>query len=151
MRGSTKALILVTLYIVISLVFIAPMAPSVTEYQYEVKAQQAFDVDRVDDSDVTDFDDLEADEQELLYRAFKKSDHFMGESEVTIHTDEQLDTFTDWRTVESNGIVLLVAVDETREEHLDSSVRWAKLWGYSMLVAIVLFFLFGLLWLFPPP
>ena len=127
-----KLWVVCLIYILVSVVFIAPIAPEETSYTYEIKAQQAYDVDRVSDSDVTQLENLSADEQDLLYDAFKRTDHFMGASEVTIFRDEQLDTFTTWKTIESNGIVLLVAVNEDRETTFDLSVPWVKYWGVGI-------------------
>jgi len=108
--------------------------PHETTYEYEVKAQQVFDGEHVEDSDITEFEDLSDDEQEVLYEAFKKSDHFMGTSEVYVSNGpERLDTFHDWRTVESNGVLLLVAINEHTETTPDSSeyewYHWISIFG----------------------
>ncbi|AGM11537.1 hypothetical protein M199_gp129 [Halogranum tailed virus 1] len=131
-------------------VLVGGFFPQETSYQYEVKAQQVFDGDRVEDSDVTEFEELSADEQDVLFRAFKKSDHFMGTSQVTVYNgNERLDTFTNWRTVESNGVLLLVAINEHQETQPDTSehkwYHWMVL--YSMIYCMVGFFVI----LFLPP
>jgi hypothetical protein len=112
---------------VIVMILMVPMLfggffPSTTHYSYEVKAQQVEDTDRVEAGDVVQLENLSEDEQELLYHAFKKTDHFMGASSVVLnYQDQRLDTFTDWRTVESNGVLLLVAVNEQTEQVRDRS------------------------------
>lgn len=116
--------------------------PQETTYQYEVKAQQVFDTDRVEDSDVTQFENLSDDEQYVLYKAFKKSDHFMGTSQVTVSTDEPYDTFTDWRTVESNGVLLLVAINEDTSKDLDPS---QYVWYHHLLMFAMLYCTAGII------
>jgi hypothetical protein len=117
--------------------------PSETGYNYEVKAQQVFDAERVEDSDVTEFDNLTADEQDILYEAFKKTDHFMGSAQVTIvHRDRQFNTFTDWRTVESNGVLLLVAINEHIDKQNDPSQYE---WWHHLSIFGLLYFAVGFL------
>lgn len=124
--------------------------PQETSYEYEVKAQQVFDVDRVEDSDVTEFEDLSSDEQEVLHQAFKKSDHFMGTSQVTVYNgNEQFETFTEWRTVESNGVILLVAINEHQDTQPDMSEHE---WYHWIVISSMIYFSFFilLLMLLPP-
>lgn len=121
--------------------------PQETSYSYEVKAQQVFDTDRVEDSDVTEFEDLSEDEQHILYEAFKKSDHFMGTSQVTVYNgNERLDTFTDWRTVESNGVLLLVAINEHQQTQPDSEAykwyHWIPFYGMIYFVVFIVAVMF---------
>lgn len=106
------------------LVVLEHVAPQEKDYTYHVKAQQAYDVSRVESDDVTAFENLSGTEKELMYRAFKKSDHFMGTSEVRIQSDEQLTEFQGWRSIEVNGVVMVIAVDE--------EIKWAadNEWAY---------------------
>jgi hypothetical protein len=122
--------------------------PHSTTYSYDVKAEQVQDVDRVEDSDVTEIENLSADEKKLLYDAFKKTDHFRGSSQVSLHyQDERLDTFNDWRTVESNGVLLLVAVSESSERTPDSTEYTVFHW--ILLLSIVYFAISLLTMMFP--
>lgn len=121
--------------------------PQETTYNYEVKAQQVMDVDRVEDSDVTQLENLSTDEQRLLYDAFKKTDHFMGSSQVTLsYQDERLETFNQWKTIESDGVVLLVAVNEYSKQTLDTDklswYQWMPFWAviYNIFGWIVIMF-----------
>lgn len=126
------------------------MFPEQTEYEYEVKAQQVFDGERVEDGDVTEFENLSEDEQEILYRAFKKTDHFMGSSEVTVSTQTKHKVFDDWRTVESNGVLLLVAVQENKTTTADMSeyawYHWLVVCSWVITMAGVMRYIIA-----PPP
>lgn len=123
--------------------------PEQETYHYDVKAQQVFDAERVEDGDVTQFEELEHDERELLYEAFKKTDHFMGSSEVTITKTEQLETFNDWRTIESNGVLLLVAINEETRTQADLSEYVWYHWILSLAPIYFAFSFFAML-LAPP-
>jgi hypothetical protein len=127
----------------------AGMFPEQTSYEYEVKAQQVFDGDRVQDSDVTEFENLSEDEREILYQAFKKTDHFMGSSEVVVYESTRHQVFNDWRTVESNGVLLLVAVQETKTSEPDPS---EYTWFHWLVVGSMVYCLLGVfrLFMFPP-
>lgn len=116
--------------------FLAPTEPD--EYEYTVKTQQAFDVSRVSDDDVTAFDNLSSDEQDVLFDAFKKSDHFMGTSSETVYYDTEHDTFEGWRNIEMNGVVFVLAVNE--DVHYQSVAK--TLLGEVMMGA----YLFSITW-----
>lgn len=111
-------LLILAVVVPIGLLFIAPEE---TTYQYDVKAEQVNDVDRVEDP--TAFENLSQTERDVLFQAFKKSDHFLGASEVTVSSEQKMETFDGWRVIEIQGVVLLVAVDgpETVEQIPDDS------------------------------
>lgn len=123
------------------MVWFAPMEPN---YHYEVKTQQAFDVDRVEDEDVTEIENLSADEKDVLYRAFKKEDHFMGSSKSWVYPDERLETFRGWRLVEVKGVVLLVAVVEHTDEQPDKSIPWVR-HVMNLILASAVYFVAGMM------
>lgn len=84
--------------------------PTQTDYEYTVKAEQVNEDEMVNSS--TDYDNLSEPEQEVLHRAFKKSDHFLGGSEAYVETDEPINASSDWRVVEVQGVPLLVSISE---------------------------------------
>lgn len=130
---------LVTILAVLIAVVLTPwifwFVPTETDYTYHVKVQQAYDVSRVEDSDVTPFESLSQDEQDVLYRAFKEIEtgQFVGEdgAEVRVTFDERRQVFDTWRSIEVNGIVLLVAVAESTTSRTDFDQPWV--WELSML------------------
>lgn len=137
------------LYVVLSILFITPIVPEQTEYEYNVKMEQAYAVDRVEDSDVTEFSEFSEDEQDVLYKAFKEVEtgQMFGETsaEVSVTFDEQRDVFDTWRTVEVNGIVLLVAVQENAHSMWDTSIIWVDWWA-AIFIGSMLYVLSGALW-----
>lgn len=87
------------------------VADAETEYQYDIKTEQVeSDSYSLNDSEVTRFEDLSEDEQDALFMAYKKSDHFLGGASATIVVDEKLDLTEDerWRVVDIKGVRLLV-------------------------------------------
>jgi len=88
--------------------------PTHTEYEYEIKAEQVYDNDRINES--VELQSLSDDEQALLHDAFKKSDHFMGGSEVIVDRSERLETFDGWKVVEFQGVYILVAIEGPEEQ-----------------------------------
>lgn len=66
----------------------------------------------------------------------------MGSEQVTLsYQDERLDTFNDWRTVESNGVLLLVAVNEESEKSPDKD---AHHWYHWMLLFAMVYCMIAL-------
>lgn len=123
--------------------------PQQHEYEYEVKTQQVMDVDRVEDSDVTPLEQLSDDEREVLYRAFKKQDRFFGSSQVIVTFNDKHDIFTEWRTIETKGVLLLVAVEESRNAYVDypelNFMDWFLYVGTLYLfVNIIIVYFYGL-------
>lgn len=95
--------------------YLAFFAPMHTVHSYDIKAEQVYDNDRINES--VELNSLSEEERSLLHDAFKKSDRFLGSSEVTIERQEKLDTFDGWKVVEFQGVYILVAIDgpDTRE------------------------------------
>ena len=90
--------------------FALGFAPMETEYQYDIKAEQVYDNDRINDA--VQISDLSEDERTVLHDAFKKSDHFFGgSSSVTIEQEEKLNTFDGWKVIKSSGVYVVVAID----------------------------------------
>ena len=122
--------------------------PESESYQYDIKTEQVYDTQWVEHNDVTHFDDLSADEQQLLHDAFQKEHELIfgtGSASVSLHyQDERLDTFTDWRTIEVNGVLLVVAVSESVEAHPDASQFE---WQHWVLVGGMIYFVLGWLYL----
>ena len=97
-----------TATLILSVYLFGGFAPTDTSYDYDIKAEQVYDNDKISDS--VELQKLSQDEQDLLYDAFKKSDHFFGSEEVTITRDSKLDTFDGWKVVEFQGVYILVAI-----------------------------------------
>jgi hypothetical protein len=110
-REEGKTLIVIALIIGVgpAIYIFGGFAPMHTTYEYDVKTQQVFDNDRINNS--TKLSELSEDEQAILYEAFKKADHFAGSEEIHVTRSEKLDTFNQWRVVEYNGVYLLVAIN----------------------------------------
>jgi hypothetical protein len=126
--------------------FIFGFAPMHSEYNYDIKAEQVYDNDQINES--VELQNLSQDEQALLYDAFKKSDHFMGGAEVTIEKQERLETFDGWKVVEYEGVYILVAIEGPEEVTRFSGWQpWAVL-VFGLFTGS--FFLMGLkMFLFP--
>lgn len=100
--------------------------PTHTEYSYDIKAEQVYDNDRINES--VELQSLSEQEQTLLHDAFKKSDHFFGSSEVTVSQEEQFEVFDGWRVVEFQGVYILVAIDGPEEVVWpDGALAWLSL------------------------
>lgn len=111
--------------------------PTHTEYEYEIKAEQVYDNDRINES--VELQSLSDDEQALLHDAFKKSDHFMGGSEVIVDRNERLETFDGWKVVEFQGVYILVAIDGPEAQTSPSGwVPWVVIAGFILSASIAL-------------
>lgn len=86
------------------------------DYEYTVKAEQVNDGDMVDGGASIEYDSLSEEEQEVLYDAFKKSDHFLGGAEARVVTDEPIAVSDEWRVVEIKGVPVLVAISGPVEQ-----------------------------------
>jgi len=131
-------------FVLISLFFVSP--PKQTEYSYDVKVQQVYDVDRVEDGDVTEFKNLREDEQKVLYEAFKEIEtgQMLSEdgAEVRVTFNEQRASFNTWKTVEMKGVVMIVAIDENSTTLWDTSIPWVFWWGLAYIFS-ALYVVFG--------
>lgn len=79
------------------------------EYQYTIKTEQVNEDEMVEQH--TDMENLTEEQQDILFRAFKKTDHFFGSASITVATDERVKTFDSWLVIEVKGVPLLVAVE----------------------------------------
>ena len=108
--GKIMFIVFVSLALLCFSYFVFGFATMETVYEYDVKAEQVYDNDRIDDA--VQISDLSEDERTALHDAFKKSDHFFGgSSSVTIEQEEKLNTFDGWKVIESNGVYVVVAID----------------------------------------
>jgi len=80
-------------------------------YQYTVKSEQ-ISTDAGYTGTATPIENLSDAEQKALFTAYKKSDHFLGESSAIIHLSEPLDLNQDdrWKAVDIEGVHLLVGI-----------------------------------------
>jgi hypothetical protein len=109
--------------ILCALYFVGGYAPMETAYRYEIKAEQVYDSGEINES--VELQNLSQDEQQLLHDAFKDSDEFLGDAEVTVKRQERFDTFDGWRVVEFQGVYILVAIDGPEVvERFGSIVPW---------------------------
>lgn len=99
------------------------------DYQYEVKAEQVNEDEMVDEA--VQMENLSEAEQDVLYRAFKKSDHFLGGSEAIVQTDEPLNVSEEWRVVEIKGVPMLVAISGPTEVSESAGVGVLAIIGMS--------------------
>ena len=78
-------------------------------HEYQVKVEQVEQGSQVNDSVV--YDNLSEDEREMLFRAFKKNDHFLCSSSTHTRTEEKLNVETnEWKVVRVNGVPILMAI-----------------------------------------
>lgn len=89
-----------------------------TNHQYEVKTEQVqSDAATVNES--VQLDDLPTKQSEIVFDAWKKSDHFLGGSSTYVSYDERLNLTSEnrWHVVEIEGVKLLVGIfyDESWE------------------------------------
>jgi len=110
--------------------------PAVEEaYHYEVKAEQVFDNDRIDES--VKLSELSAEEKELLHDAFKKSDHFFGGgAEVRISREQQFNTFSNWKVIEFRGVYFVASIEETKQKQYQT--MWPATVGIVGLLSAVM-------------
>lgn len=101
-------------------------APETTSYEYDVKAEQMYDTDTATANNTQPLDALPPDEQRVMHEAFKKSDHFMGSSSVTIQFSTQQNVTKGLYPIEENGVVMVVSITETQSDHLDYGPWWMK-------------------------
>lgn len=87
---------------------VAGETPENDNYRYTVKAEQVNDNEMPESH--TDYENLTKAEQKVLFKAFKKSDHFFGSSSVTVTVDEKVNFFDGWEVVRIEGVPILVAV-----------------------------------------
>lgn len=86
------------------------LEPDEYDYEYTVKAEQVNEDEMVDEA--IDYDNVSSAEQEVLFDAFKKSDHFLGGAEADIETDEPIENISnEWRVIEIQGVPMLVAIE----------------------------------------
>lgn len=58
------------------------------------------------------YDNVSEAEQQVLFDAFKKSDHFLGGSEAYVYTDEKIENVSnEWRVIEIKGVPMLVSIE----------------------------------------
>lgn len=88
-----------------------------TEYVYEVKAEQVNENEMVNES--VEYDTLSEQEREMLFKAFKKSDHFLGGAEAHVAYDEPVEGIEtdEWKIVRVKGVPILVAISEPMERN----------------------------------
>lgn len=111
------------------------------EYEYTVKAEQVNEDEMVDEA--IDYENVSDAEQEVLFDAFKKSDHFLGGAEAYIRTDEPVENVSnEWRVIEIKGVPLLVSI-EGPERVPDPNTGEVFLGMFGLIVAVV-FALIGL-------
>lgn len=84
---------------------------SQTNYQYEVKSEQ-IQTDAGYSGEATALEDLSQPEREAIWKAHKKSDHFLGGSSALIETNEPLNLSQEqrWQSVEIEGVQVLVGI-----------------------------------------
>ena len=80
-------------------------------YEYEIKAEQVYDNTDESTQTATPISELSEAEQQMLYDAFKKNDHFLDGASVTIQQDEKIETLDPWKVVNINGVSMLVMID----------------------------------------
>ena len=80
-------------------------------YEYEIKAEQVYDNTDESTQTATPISELSETEQQMLYDAFKKNDHFLDGSSVIIQQDEKIETLDPWKVVNINGVSMLVMID----------------------------------------
>lgn len=78
------------------------------DYRYTVKAEQVNDDEMPNDH--IDYENLTESQQHVLFRAFKKSDHFLGGASVSVVVDEETEFFDGWHVIRVEGVPILVAV-----------------------------------------
>lgn len=112
-----------------------------TEYEYTVKAEQVQHGDDV--TDAQDYGNLTDAERQVLFDAFKESDHFLGGSEESVHTDEPLENVSsEWKVVRVNGVPVLMAIQGPEEVPTpeNGGVIFFGTWGIFLIVpAFILF------------
>jgi len=106
-----------------------------TGYEYSIKAEQVEDARAVNISTVQSVKNMSDGEQELLYTAFKRSDHFLGGAEAFVRTHENYSITDGWDTVQIAGVVILYSVEKNIEQ---SAVDMRSL-GVMIMVLCVLF------------
>jgi hypothetical protein len=91
------------------------------DYEYYIKAEQVNEDQMVDNS--TDFDRLTDVERELLFRGFKKSDHFLGGATATVEVDEPVGNVSnEWKVVKVEGVPILTAIQGPEQVEADSEI-----------------------------
>jgi len=83
-----------------------------TVYEYSIKTEQVNDNSLLEENETIPIEDLSQDEQDMLYHAFKKSDHFLDGAQVVIETDEDLNYSSEWRLVSMDGVMFVTAMQE---------------------------------------
>lgn len=83
-----------------------------TMYEYSVKTEQVNDNSLLEVNETIPIEDLSSDEQDMLYRAFKKTDHFLDGAQVIVETNEQVEYSEEWRLVSMDGVMFVMAIQE---------------------------------------
>lgn len=140
--------VVMLVYVIVSVLFVIPIIPEQTQYTYDVKMEQAQNIERLNDSDIQELSEFSDDERDVLYEAFKnvETGQLINDksAEASVTFDERRATFDDtWKTVEINGIIFLVAIQENVNEINDTSVWWVMWWEAMLLGSYVFTVIWG--------
>jgi len=126
-----KGLVVLLLFGVMLYGVVSAMFPEDPEYEYEytVKAEQVNENDMVAESE--DFDTLSDAEREMLFDAFKKSDHFLGGASVELEYDEPVENIeqNEWKVVRVKGVPILMAIDGPEKREDMTFKGFLGMWG----------------------
>lgn len=105
-------------------------------YEYQIKVEQVQSANSVNES--VSYSSMSGSEREMLFDAFKRSDHFLGGASAYVTTDEPVANVTnEWRIVRVRGVPVLMAISGPEQVNDTVENRYAPQFIFSFVCLLI--------------